>query len=194
MMRTLDTTDLRILAANRSLGELVGRPPAELIGEPFDRLLSHTKAPAWTITTGDAAVRVAVLDELTTGTYRRILDHSVRFQAALSFLELQLEDANAFRGDVVDHQLVSTARLVDRDAAVGEDSAELMGHLVEPVYRALFGGAADAHAGDDRLPPARERPHPVPQPRPRHRRVAADGDGDALLLGVDAEPGVREQL
>ena len=35
--------DLRILAANRAMGDLVGRPPATLVGEPFDVLLS---APA----------------------------------------------------------------------------------------------------------------------------------------------------
>ncbi len=35
--------DLRILAANRAMGDLVGRPPASLVGEPLDVLLS---APA----------------------------------------------------------------------------------------------------------------------------------------------------
>jgi K+-sensing histidine kinase KdpD len=34
------SADLQILEANRGLGELIGRPPAELVGQPFDILLS----------------------------------------------------------------------------------------------------------------------------------------------------------
>jgi hypothetical protein len=52
---------------------------------------------------------------------------------------------------------------VERDSQLPLRPGPHVQHLVEPVHRALFSGAADAHAGDDRLPPAREHPHPVPQ-------------------------------